>query len=402
MAGANGQAAWRDDAAQAAADLGGLVTEHEGLVTLLDRTAAMREMTARVRDLTGADLGYVADVDARNVLVMRAWSGTRGSALHGLEVPRGFGLGGKAFALVRPSMTEDYCASPAITHDFDWQIRDEGIGGMLAVPMVYDGEVLGVAYAALRQVGRFGTGAVSAVVKLCNEAAVAMHASDRAAERTGVAVAAERHRLAVTLHDSVGAMLFSIGAEVRNLRGAPELSQPVLDRLHQLEQHIAEAASALRDSMAALNQSAPAQRMSADITGDCRAFEARTGVPAKCISLSELPHLDSGRDVALVAAVREALLNVEKHAQASSVAVSLVAVDSGVAVAVADDGIGWRGADVAHFEAGSRDGTAPTGSARGLGLAAVLERLDRVGGRLSVVSNDDGGLTLRAWVPCLT
>ena len=35
----------------------------------------------------------------------------------------------------------------------------------------------------------------------------------------------------------------------------------------------------------------------------------------------------------------------------------------------------------------------------GLGLAAVTDRLARVGGTLSVAPNDDGGVTVHAWLP---
>ena len=35
----------------------------------------------------------------------------------------------------------------------------------------------------------------------------------------------------------------------------------------------------------------------------------------------------------------------------------------------------------------------------GMGLQASYDRLARLGGTLSVVGNEDGGLTVRAWVP---
>src|SRR4029453_16083478 len=48
--------------------------------------------------------------------------------------------------------------------------------------------------------------------------------------------------------------------------------------------------------------------------------------------------LDAERTTLLIDAVREGLLNVQKHADASTVVVSLGEVDGGVQVAVADDG----------------------------------------------------------------
>jgi signal transduction histidine kinase len=98
-----------------------------------------------------------------------------------------------------------------------------------------------------------------------------------------------------------------------------------------------------------------------------------------------VPPLPSGCTHALAGAVREALLNVEKHARASSVLVSLFRAAEGVAVTVYDDGEGPPAAPT--------EGT-------GLGLAAATDRLGQVAGTLRVGRNDDGGVTVRAWVPC--
>jgi signal transduction histidine kinase len=85
--------------------------------------------------------------------------------------------------------------------------------------------------------------------------------------------------------------------------------------------------------------------------------------------------------------VREGLLNVEKHAGASTVVVSLGEVEGGVQVAVADDG--------APVEAAGADGVPGTG----LGLRMLVERAARLGGRVSLVHDEDGGTTLRMLLP---
>jgi signal transduction histidine kinase len=57
---------------------------------------------------------------------------------------------------------------------------------------------------------------------------------------------------------------------------------------------------------------------------------------------------------------------------------------NGVAVTIADDGVGFTD------EASCGDG---------LGLAATAERLGRVGGTMTIGSNEDGGITVQAWLP---
>ena len=118
------------------------------------------------------------------------------------------------------------------------------------------------------------------------------------------------------------------------------------------------------------------------VRGHCRAFAERSGIPARVITLTDLPELPRASITALSDAVREALLNIDKHARARSVVVSMFGHRDGVAVTISDDGVGF-GDEPGH----------------GLGLAAMTEQLGRIGGRVSIGSNEDGGGTVQAWVP---
>jgi signal transduction histidine kinase len=120
------------------------------------------------------------------------------------------------------------------------------------------------------------------------------------------------------------------------------------------------------------------------LRADCTAFSERTGVPAELVLLDDdLPTLPPSRSDVLVAAVREALLNVEKHAGASAVVVTVSGRDGAVTVAVTDDG----------------NGLGP-GDGRGLGLVTTEEALARIGGTLHVSSDPQGGTMWRARLPC--
>ena len=123
---------------------------------------------------------------------------------------------------------------------------------------------------------------------------------------------------------------------------------------------------------------------------------------AGCVVLGDLPALEAGRAKVLLQAAREALHNAEKHARARSVVASLHAVDGGVSLVVADDGVGLaRPAGDAASGEGNGDGDGgDRPSAGGLGLEATADRLGRVGGQLVVATNEDGGCTMRAWMPC--
>ncbi|HXV93382.1 MAG TPA: ATP-binding protein, partial [Pseudonocardia sp.] len=88
-------------------------------------------------------------------------------------------------------------------------------------------------------------------------------------------------------------------------------------------------------------------------------------------------------------------LNVEKHADAGTVVVSLGSFDGGVQVAVADDGVP-RAGQVAPDGRASGDGDA---DGTGLGLRMLVEKAARLGGRVSLVNDEDGGTTLRVVLP---
>jgi signal transduction histidine kinase len=179
-------------------------------------------------------------------------------------------------------------------------------------------------------------------------------------------------------------MLFTIGASVRRLTDGAAQDPALRAQLESIERQAAEAAAVFRESLQALNASPDDVALPVALRSDCRGFEDRTGIPVRLLVLDDLPPLQAARASALAATVREALLNVEKHARAGSVLVSVFGARDGVTVAIADDGAGLA-SDPAH--------------GHGLGLAGVAERLGRLGGYLTVGGNDDGGVTVRGWVP---
>jgi signal transduction histidine kinase len=77
----------------------------------------------------------------------------------------------------------------------------------------------------------------------------------------------------------------------------------------------------------------------------------------------------------------EALTNAVKHAKASTIELSAHHLDGVLTVSVRDDGIG--GADLS----------------RGSGLIGLRDRVDALGGTISVVSPLGGGTTLQVQLP---
>ena len=81
--------------------------------------------------------------------------------------------------------------------------------------------------------------------------------------------------------------------------------------------------------------------------------------------------------------VQEALTNVAKHARAEHISIEVVEADGHVRIEARDDG----------------DGFDPSGGGDGFGLIGMRERVDLVGGTLTIDSAKGAGTTLRAKFP---
>jgi signal transduction histidine kinase len=363
-----------------------LAGEHAQLLLLLDRMAVLRHVADLVRETVGSDLAAVAPREDDGLVVIRFLSGARGGSLQQLNVRRGLGLGGRVFASAVPATVDDYTAARSITHDFDTPVRAEGLHALAAVPIVSGDSVAAIVYAGTRDEGsRFGDSAVDSMIEIASRAGVALDVQHSAAATAEARVSDERHRIAVRLHDSVGAQLFGIGAEVRDLRLTAGADPDMAARLAVLEKRLVEASATLRAAVESLGESPGGDALADAVEGDCHAFEGRTGVSARTIVLGVVPSVDAARRQVLQRVVREALLNVEKHAHAGSVVVTIAGVGDGVSVAVSDDGAGFT----------------PDPDHRGVGLVSLQESVAQVGGTMSVVCDEDGGTTVRAWVPQL-
>jgi signal transduction histidine kinase len=359
-----------------------LLAERDDVLVALDRVAALRGTAQLIKSIVGVDSGFVADLESPDRAVVRSMSGTRTDALRNLVVPVGQGIGGRALALGHAVRVDDYLTSSVITHQFDAQVRSEGIGAMIAVPVVSGGQTVAIAYAAMRDATEFGDSAVESMQAIADHAGTGLRIARAAEDAKANAVCAERQRMQAALHDSVGALLFSIGARVRDLHRVV-LDNPDLDlSLQRLRSDIQAASSALRESLHALSDTVPERALPVELAEHTRSFGARTGVPARFVQLGPVPPLDGERSALLIGVVREGLLNVEKHARPDSVVVSLGPCDGGVQLMVADDG-----------------SAVPGSSGTCLGIRSLVAKAARFGGRASLVRDEEGGCTLRVWLP---
>ena len=89
-------------------------------------------------------------------LHINKWVGLRTPALYNLEINAGAGVGGRVMTTRRPVGVSDYTRTKYITHEFDRQVRDEGLHSIVAVPVIVSREMKGVLYGGVHSRARMG------------------------------------------------------------------------------------------------------------------------------------------------------------------------------------------------------------------------------------------------------
>lgn len=266
--------------------------------------------------------------------------------------------------LLRPRQTGD-----AVRVDQDWFIRRDGS----FVPVAYSSAPVTVG-------GRRGAVVVFRDISERDRAeAERLRAEEIHASRTRLVQAAleERRRLGRDLHDGAQQRLinviFALQAAARDVRDE-SAQRAIAAALEETQLAIRD----LRDLGAGLDPSVLAHRgLAAAITS----LTARTPLPVELDLPAE--RFDALVESTAYFVVSEALANAAKHAQASEAAVSVSAGDGRLVVSVADDG---RGGALAR-------------PGRGTGLAGLTDRVEAVGGTLTVVSPKGGGTRVTAELP---
>jgi len=126
--------------------------------------ATLRDAARR----TGLPVVFAGPVD-RGRIVLSEFLGTRTSALKGVAIRTGTGLGGKALALEKPCYVEDYVSAKAISHEYDTPIAQEGLTSLVAVPLRAAGRTRAIVYAGVHQRTSLGSGVTDALLRSVRE-----------------------------------------------------------------------------------------------------------------------------------------------------------------------------------------------------------------------------------------
>jgi signal transduction histidine kinase len=338
----------------------------------------------------GMSFTGVAIREESGIFAMHGVAGGRNEpVLRQIRLSSGQGLGGKVVALRRPVLVTDYIHDSAITPHFRDLAVMESLGGMAAVPVIDDGDLIAIIYAATRDGSSPGDDAVNrlsqAAVGLADLFGTAVRHQDAVRRQA----AAERLRIAEQLHDTVGQLLFAIGASARWLRTGDDGTVDLAHVGEMIERNTTKATVMLRDALRQLTPRAPEESLPVAVRVGVEEFSQGNGIPAHLVVLGEPRTVSADGAGALLNVVREGLHNAAKHAGASVVLVTLAYGPDTVEVVIQDDGRGLPPGFVLQSIPG------PT-SPGGFGLPSLLRRMQQLGGSLNIRRGPEGGTTLRA------
>jgi len=199
-------------------------------------------------------------------------------------------------------------------------------------------------------------------------------------QRLVVAQDEERRRLERNIHDGAQQQLVALGVKLR-------LADSLMDRdpakahemMSQLQEETRSAIDDLRDLARGIYPPLLADR------GLEAALEAQARKSPTPVALTSqgVERYDQDVEAAVYFSCLEALQNVAKYASASRATIRLAQRNGSLEFAVTDDGTGFD----------------PEIVARGSGLQGMADRLDAIGGELTVESRPGSGTTVRGSVP---
>jgi signal transduction histidine kinase len=208
-----------------------------------------------------------------------------------------------------------------------------------------------------------------------------------------LAAAGERRlmRLGFDLHDGPLQEIVAVAEELR--LAATQISavvptdykQRVSGRFDDVHARLGALDESLRQFAHSIRSTTPVARSVEDaVQCELRALETATGIEVELDAQGDLGSLSDSQKIVLFRVVQEALSNVRKHSEATSVSVVVRSRKTFVDVSVTDNGRGFDPRGLGHDR---------------LGLSGISERVRLLGGAVEIETSPGLGTTVRATLP---
>ncbi|MFJ1768103.1 GAF domain-containing protein [Amycolatopsis sp. NPDC088138] len=342
-----------------------------------DPVEALTIIATRALELTGSDGTMLAlpnsgrldadedwgdDVDELTVTVC---AGARAADLSGLRIH----LDGSVPGAVYRDRTPRSAA--------ELELGEHRFGPALVVPLRAGDRTSGVLI-TVRETGApsFGAAQLSVVASFADQAALALQLAAQQRAARELDVLGDRDRIARDLHDHVIQRLFAVGLSMQSTQRrtkSPELQKRLGDSIQQMHEIVQEIRTAIFD----LHGGAAGETRLRHRLHDAIAELTDDAPVHPTVSMSgTLDSVPAQLAEHVEAVVREAVSNAVRHAEASTLSVSVAVKDNVLRVVVVDDGKGIP-ADVSPS-----------------GLGNLRDRAEAAGGRFSHEPGPEGGVKL--------
>jgi signal transduction histidine kinase len=374
-------------------------TMASSLANLLEEQAALRRVATLVAESTppekvfpavNEEVARLLGVDGTRLMRFEA-DGTATIVASWGEptiVPAGtrIALDGRNIAsLVRssggPARIEDYeDASGSVAAI----ARERGVRSAVGAPITVDGRLWGAMTAFSKAKKPLPSGIELRLADFTDLVGTAIANTqarvDLTASRARVVAATDdiRRRIERDLHDGTQQRLVSLALNVRSTQaGVPDTQPQLRIELADIADGLVAALDDLRETSRGIH---PPLLARGGLGPAVRALGRRSPLPVE-VDINLGGRLPDHVEVAAYYVVAEALTNAAKHARPTAIWVAADLVDGRLRLTVRDDGIG--GADPAN----------------GSGLTGLTDRVEALGGTITVHSPPGEGTTLQVWLP---
>jgi signal transduction histidine kinase len=342
----------------------------------------LRLVAQQVHALAKADLTTVT-VPVENQLFVAVAEGAEAARIEGAHYPIAGTLSQHVLRQGEPIRVLD-AEDPANLEGNIYLTGELSVGPVMILPLL-GREVVRGTLVVMRSPSRqpFTRFEAEMATTFANHASVAIELAEARRDQQRVLLLEDRARIARDLHDHVIQQVFAAGLIVQATTSRLDDAEAV-SALKDVVGNLDDAIKQIRISIFQLQPPIPGGLRSAvrDVVSEMRpglGFEARLDLdgPLDSVATSDLIS-----DVTAV--VREALVNIARHASASTVALSIHATTNRLTVTVSDDGVGMG-------EVGRRSG-----------LENMRHRAEKRHGSMVVAEVPDLGGTTLVWTVPIT
>lgn len=262
-----------------------------------------------------------------------------------------------------------------------------GFETLVSIPIVLHEHVLGEVDLFFHHQASFSASERSLLEALTAHLAGAMETLRLNALDKESAVSQERSLLARELHDSIAQSLAFLKIQVQLLRGALNHGNSVRIQaaLKDIDEGVRESYADVRELLLHFRTRPNGEDMSPALQTTLRKFEHQSGLKASFSMSGQGLPLPPDVQIQALHIVQEALSNVRKHARATQVWLE-VRQHPDWSFEIRDDGVGF-------------DPSNPARAETHVGLRIMVERAERIGAALEVVSTHGAGCVVRLTVP---